>query len=321
MDSLRKNSNVSPALPVIIDCDPGIDDAFALALALQHPALDVLGVTTVAGNQTIDHVSRNALDLVEFYGFPEVPVAIGEHGPLRRQQVTANSHGSDGLGGRTLPSATAAPVSHDAVQFMIDRIQELPAGELTLIAIGPLTNLARLIERSPESISRVREVLIMGGGEHAGNMTPVAEFNFYADPDAAAIVLAADWPIRLFGLPLTWQSAVPAEVAARLAAMPGDVAAALSDWLGFYSAGEDTPDADGPSLHDAVVVAAAIDASLVRTEEVFATVETAGEWTYGENVIDRAGAYGKAANVQLGVTLDRDRFWTLMLDAVTALSK
>lgn len=303
-------------LPVIIDCDPGIDDAFALALALRHPALEVVGVTVVAGNRPIERTARNALDLVTFFGCPEVPVSIGEAQPLRREQISATSHGVDGLGGRHIPTTTVKPAAQAAIDFIVGGLEERAPGEVTIIAIGPLTNLARLIERAPHVVSRVREVILMGGGEHAGNVTPVAEFNFFADPEAAAAVLAAPWPIRLLGLPLTWQSAVPADKAHRLAAMSGDTASALSDWLDFYAKGETTPGADGPSLHDAVAVAAAIDPSLVVTERVFATVETAGEWTYGENVIDRSGAFGQAPNVEIGVALDRERFWQLLLDTI-----
>lgn len=312
--------NTEAPLPVLIDCDPGIDDAFALALALHHPRLNVVGVTTVAGNQTIEHVSRNALDLVSFFGRPDTPVCVGATAPLERKQITASSHGTDGLGGRQLPPSPRGFVGADGPGFIIRAIRQAhDAGDpLTIIAIGPLTNLATAAGRDPEIVSLVREVVIMGGGEHAGNMTPVAEFNFYADPEAAEQTLAAGWPIRLCGLPLTWQSAVPFEQAERLAALAGDMPEALSAWLKFYSRGETTPGADGPALHDAVAVAWAIDASIVESEPAFATCETKGFWTYGENVIDREGAYGKPANVTLGVTLDRDAFWNMLIGTVAA---
>lgn len=298
--------------PVLIDCDPGIDDAFALALAIRSPELDIAGVTVVAGNQTLNHVARNAANLVSFFGRPDIAVVTGAERPLQRDQITANSHGVDGLGGRRLAPSTNAP-RPGGVDFLVDQILSHPTGTLSVIAIGPLTNLALALQEQPSIATHVRQVIIMGGAGNAGNMTPVAEFNFFADPEAADVVLQAGWPIVLLPLNLTWQSAVTHTVAQRFAAAPGDRAQALNDWLHFYSEGEFTPGEDGPALHDAVAVAYAIDPHLVRTVPAFVAVETKGTWTYGESVIDTESSFGHPANVALGVELDRDKFWQLML--------
>lgn len=298
--------------PVLIDCDPGIDDAFALALAIQSPELHLAGVTVVAGNQTLDRVARNAANLVSFFGRPDLPVLTGAERPLLRDQITASSHGVDGLGGRLLARSPLAP-RDGGVDFLIDQILAHPAGTLSVIAIGPLTNLALALQKQPAIASHVRHVIIMGGADNAGNMTPVAEFNFFADPEAADIVLRGGWPIVLLPLNLTWQSAVTHDVARQFADAPHDRAQALNDWLHFYAEGEFTPGADGPALHDAVAVAYAVDADLVRTVPAFVAVETKGTWTYGESVVDTASCYGQPPNVALGVELNRDGFWRLML--------
>lgn len=301
---------------VLIDCDPGIDDAFALLLAVANPSINLVAVTTVAGNQTLDHVTRNALGLLSFFNAEHIPVAAGEAKPISHRQVTAQSHGETGLGGHQLPPGSARLSPVDGVTTIIDTLGTRPAKTVTLVAIGPLTNLARAVERDPAIAERVAEVVIMGGANNAGNMSPVAEFNFYADPEAADIVMRAGWPITMLGLNLTWQSAVPAKIQRHIDASPGPIAEAFSEWLTFYSRGEHTPDEDGPSLHDACAVAYVIDPSLVDTVPAFVAVETEGTWTYGESVVDLDGKYGETDNVNYGMTLDRDRFWDLILEAL-----
>lgn len=326
--SLNTSPPTVPAIQptrVLIDCDPGIDDAFALLLALHHPALEVVGVTTVAGNRPLEIVTQNARDLLHFYGRSDVPLAVGEEFPIHREQVTASVHGTDGIGDHEIPASPVPAVEEHGVDFLIRSIRDEAARTesdgLTVIAVGPLTNLARALERDPEIASLVREVVIMGGGENAGNITPAAEFNFFADPEAAAAVLAGGWPIRLCGLPLTLQSAAHRSSMREIAEMPGSVAAALSDWLNFYSKGQTEVGDDGPPLHDAVAVAAVIDPTLVGCEPVYSTVQTEKTSAYGENVVDRSGSPALTANVQLGVSLDHERFWELLLSVVRNVSR
>lgn len=310
MSSLKSSAKPKP---VLLDCDPGIDDAFAIFLALKSPEINLVGVTTVAGNQTLPTVSNNAQDLLAYFGSPQVPVAFGEARPLRRDPVVATSHGLTGLGGRTLPRVAGEPASRDGVGFLLDTVFAHRPGELTIVAIGPLTNLARALERRPDVAQHVHEVVIMGGANNAGNMSPVAEFNFFADPDAAACVLNADWKIRLLDLTLTWQSAVPRSIAQRLASTADPIAQTFSAWLDFYSQGETTPGADGPSLHDPCAMAAVIDPSLISTVPAFVAVETQSPWTLGESVVDTTGYFGREPNVQLGTTLNREGFWRLLM--------
>lgn len=301
---------------ILIDCDPGIDDAVALLLAVANPRVDLVGVTTVAGNRPIEQVTLNALQLLTLYGAQDVTVAAGSTMPLAREPVFAESHGETGLGGFALPDPSTTASAQDGVSFLIDTVMACEPGELTIIAIGPLTNLALAVQKEPAIAERVKRVVIMGGAALAGNMSPNAEFNFYADAEAAGIVLDAGWSVVLLGLNLTWQSAVPHQVLSAIADSDSKIARALEAWINFYAEGETTPDHDGPSLHDACAVAYVIDPTLVTTRDAFAAVSVSDPWTYGESVIDIDGHFKRPTNVQWGVTLDRERFWALVLDAM-----
>lgn len=302
---------------ILIDCDPGIDDALALMLAIASPSLELVGVTTVAGNRPLDVVTDNALSLLEFFGAPTVPVAAGADRPLVREPVTAVSHGDSGLGGFELPKPTHAVLAEHGVDFLIRTIFESDKGELTIVAIGPLTNLALALRREPAIAEHVKRVVIMGGAAGAGNMTPVAEFNFFADPDAAHEVLMGSWETIVFGLNLTWQSSTSAEVLTRIRAVEGEHARAVASWLSFYGLQESTPDEEGPSVHDACVIAWMIDPSLVTLTPARIDVETAGRLTYGESVVDFDSERSGAANTRWGTALDRERFWDLVVRSAT----
>lgn len=301
---------------IIIDCDPGIDDAIALMIAQANPACEILGVTTVSGNQSIDKVTSNALRLAEFFGIDDAPIARGAEAPLVRAAVHAASHGETGLGGWELPQA-GRPVSETgAVDFLLETVRAHPAGTITLVAVGPLTNVALALRADPTIASRLKRIVIMGGGLHAGNVTPNAEFNFYADAEAADEVLRSGADIVLLGLDLTWQSAVPRSITDEIATLTGPVARAVGAWLEFYAQLETTPGEDGPSIHDACAIAYVINPLLVATEAASVLVETEGRWTYGESVVDRRHRFGRDDNVQIGTVLDRDAFWRLVIDSL-----
>lgn len=301
---------------IIIDCDPGIDDAIALMIAQAHPACEILGVTTVSGNQTIDKITSNALRLAEFYGIDDAPIARGAEAPLVREAIQADSHGETGLGGWELPNATRQISEQGAVEFILDTVNSNPAGTVTVVAIGPLTNIALAFRADQGIAKRIKQIVIMGGGHHAGNMTPNAEFNFYADAEAADEVLRSGGNIVLLGLDLTWQSAVPQAVLAEIAALSSPVARAVAAWINFYAQIETTPGEDGPSIHDACAVAFVINPLLVATEPACVLVETQGRWTYGESVVDVDHRFERENNVQIGTILDRDGFWRLVIDSL-----
>ena len=237
---------------VILDCDPGIDDAFAIAFGCGHPGLELCGVTTVAGNVGLDRTTGNALAVLEFLGRKDVPVAAGSPVPLLRPFTDAHDvHGETGLGTASLPAPRGQPVAAHAVDFLIERIAAAP-GEVTLVATGPLTNIALAVRRHPPLVTQVADFVIMGGSASRGNVTPAAEFNIWCDPEAAAIVFAAGWRVTMAGLDVTHQALATAEVRDRLRPL-----GRLSDELllpglrGYQS----LADAAGQPVHDVCALA------------------------------------------------------------------
>lgn len=300
---------------VIIDCDPGIDDALAIALALTHPSINVLGITTVAGNRGLEQVTQNALDLADYLGSSDVAVAAGAPRPLSRDHVPAVVHGDTGLGGYDLARSSRSPQGN-AVDLIVDTVMERPAKSVTIVAIAPLTNLALALEQEPAIAERVERVVIMGGGRGVGNLSPVAEFNFYVDPDAAEAVLTGGWETYVLGLDLTWQAGVGPAQLGRVRSSRSYLAPALSAWMDYYARGETNPLGGGPAVHDVCAVAAVIDPSLIEFSAADVHVETLGHRSRGQSIVDIGGAFSGTTNTQWGVRLDRDRFWRLVLDTV-----
>lgn len=301
---------------IIIDCDPGIDDAIALMIAQADPRCNILGVTTVSGNQTLDKVTDNALKLAELFGIDEAPIVRGADAPLKRDAVHAQSHGETGLGGWELPEATRGESGASAAEFIVDTVAAHPADSVTIVAVGPLTNIALALRADPSLATRVKRIVIMGGGHNAGNMRPNAEFNFYADAEAADEVLRSGADIVLLGLDLTWQSAVLQPVRDEIASLTSPAAKAIGAWIEFYARVETTPGADGPSVHDACAIAYVLNPELVQTRSTCVLVETEGRWTYGASIVDDTNRFGIEDNVQIGTVLDRDGFWKLVLDSL-----
>jgi purine nucleosidase len=307
---------------IIIDCDPGIDDALALVFAHGHPELELRGITTVAGNVGLDQTTANALRVRDFAGMRDVPVTAGCPVPLQRPTLHARQvHGDSGLGAARLPPASSGPARGHAVDFLADTVGAEP-GQVTLIAIGPLANIALAVRRHPQLVSQVRDFVIMGGSAGRGNVTPAAEFNIAADPEAAAIVFGAGWTVTMIGLDVTSQARATAAVRARMRGL-GRLAddLLLPSLAGYRKTGHwpGSEHADGPPVHDVCAVARVAAPGLITCVPARVEVETAGRWTSGMTVTDFTAAAGDC-NAQVAVAIDTDGFWDLVLDAYTRVA-
>lgn len=301
---------------IILDCDPGHDDAIALLLAHGSPAIDLLAVTTVAGNQTIEKVTRNALAVAQIAGMLGVPVAAGCARPIVRQQETAaQTHGESGLDGPVLPAPTIAADPRHGVDLIIELLRANEPGSVTLVATGALTNLALVARLAPDVIGRVHEVVLMGGSLGGGNWTAAAEFNILVDPEAAHIVFDAGWPVTMVGLDATHQALATAEVVERIAAVGTGPARFVVELLEFFGGSyRETQGFASPPVHDPVAVARVIDPAVVPVVRVPIEVQRVGA-TAGMTLPDRRwGAAGGRTSAATG--LDHAAFWALVVDAL-----
>lgn len=307
---------------IILDCDPGHDDAVALLLAHADPRIDLLAVTTIGGNQTLEKVTRNALGILTLIGATDVPVAAGCTRPLLREmRVAAHIHGESGLDGVDLPAPTIALDRRHAVDVIVDTVMAHPPGEVRLVATGPLTNLALAARKEPAIVERVREVVLMGGGVHVGNATPVAEFNVLVDPEAAQIVFGAGWPVVMIGLDVTHEALATTAVAERIAQFDSPAAGLVGQLIAaFGRAYREVQGFDAPPVHDPCAVAYVIDPSIVSTRRAPLVVELRGEHTSGMTVADLRGDEPADCPTRVGLGLDVERFWDLVTDAVRRLS-
>jgi purine nucleosidase len=307
---------------IILDCDPGHDDAVALLLAQAHPAIELVAVTTVAGNQSLPKVTHNALGVATLAGVT-APVAAGAAGPLERTaSYAAEIHGESGLDGVVLPEASVALDPRNAVDVIIELVMSHEPGEITLVPTGPLTNIALAVQREPRIVERVREVVLMGGGARTGNITAVAEFNIWFDPEAADVVFSAGWPLVMAGLDVTHQALATPEVMARFRAEGGPKAAFMVDLLAeFGRRYDDVQGFESPPVHDPVAVAIVIDeeegGGHVRLVPAPIAIETAGRHTTGMTVVDlRPWAAGEVTHTAVALDLDTAWFWDLVAAAV-----
>jgi len=306
------------AIPVLIDCDPGHDDAIALLLALASPELEVLGVTTVAGNQTLEKTTANAIRVLEFVERGDVPVAAGADRPLVRDPfVAAHVHGETGLDGPELPPPRATPVSEHAVDFLASRLMEA-ASPVTLVPLGPLTNIALLLARYPGAVASVERVVLMGGSIGVGNVTPAAEFNIWADPEAAARVLDSGLDVTMVGLDVTHRALLMSDDAERLraAGRVGRMVAELYDFFHRYH--ELTYGFGGSPIHDALAVAHVIRPELLHTEHRHIAIECGSELTRGRTVVDLWKRTGIEPNAHAAVEVDAEAFIRLLLERLSS---
>lgn len=308
------------ALPVILDCDPGHDDAIALILALASPELKVLAVTTSAGNQTPGKTLNNALRILTLLGRDDIPVAAGAPKPLARELIIAdNVHGESGLDGPTLPDPAFAPVAMTALELMAKCLRESPE-PVTLVPTGPLTNIALLLAAHPELKSKIARIVLMGGAAGAGNWTPAAEFNIYVDPEAADMVFKSGIPITMCGLDVTHEAQVMDEDIERVRAITNPVAQCVAGLLDFFMIYHRDPKWGfaGAPLHDPCTIAWLLAPALFHGVECRVDIETGGTHTSGMTVVDRYGLTGKAANALVLLGLDRAGFIDLLVTRLRA---
>nr|WP_303769894.1 nucleoside hydrolase [Actinomyces oris] len=308
---------------ILLDCDPGHDDAVAMMLAWGNPSIELLGVTTVGGNQTLDKVTRNALSVATVVGMHDVPIAAGCRLPLVRPvEIAPDVHGDSGLDGVELPEPAVELDPRHGVDLIIETIMSNEPGTVTLVPTGPLTNIAMAARKEPRIVERVQEVVLMGGGYHVGNWSPVAEFNIKVDPEAAHIVFNEKWPIVMVGLDLTHQALATDEVAERIAAVPGSVSQfTLGLFTFFRKAYQDAQGFDFPPVHDPCTLAYLIDPTVVETVKVPVDVELNGSLTTGMTVADFRAPAPEDCHTKVATRLDAPRFWGLVVDAIDRIQK
>ena len=315
---------------VIVDCDPGHDDAFAIMLALKH--LDVLGITTVGGNQVLEKVTINALKILEVMDRLDVPVYIGHPGPMVVNLVTAPMfHGESGMDGPVLPPPNLKAQTQHGVDFIVDTI--MSTEEVTLVATGPLTNIAAAINREPRIVKRVNEISIMGGSVTFGNWTPAAEFNIFVDPEAAHKVFESGMHVKMCGINLTRQAILSTKELTDFEAIGSRVSKFCADLLRIFLASSSEFAGGGVSVHDPCAVAWLIDPTLFKAAEVHVSVELRGDSTRGMTVCDLrhlrgpdpavdllrmplAAFRGKAPNCEAALELDVQRFLKLIRETI-----
>lgn len=308
---------------IILDCDPGHDDVIALFLAYGSPDIDLLAVTTVVGNQTLDKVTYNALSVARVAGLAGVPIAAGCHRPLVRDiTVSGEIHGESGLDGPQLPEPVHQVQAQHAVDLIIETVMAHEPKTITLVPTGGLTNIAMAVRKEPALAERVKEVVLMGGGYYTGNYSPVAEFNIAIDPEAAHIVFNEAWPVLMVGLDLTHQAVATPEVVQRIAAIgtgPSHFVVELFEFFGQMY--REIQGFDAPPVHDPCAVAYVIDPSIMTTRLAPVDIELSGTLTTGMTVADLRAPAPPDCTTSVAMELDHGRFWDLVVDALERIGE
>jgi purine nucleosidase len=307
---------------IIIDTDPGQDDAAAIMLALASPEVELLAITAVAGNVPLKLTSLNARIVTEICGRSEVPVFAGADVPLKRKLVTAEHvHGKTGLDGVEIFEPARPLEQAHAVDFIIETLLGEPEKTITLCALGPLTNIAMAFERAPEIIGRVEQIVLMGGGYfEGGNITPSAEFNIYVDPEAAQMVFASGVPLTMLPLDVTHKVLTTRSRVARLRANGNRASTEMASMLEFFERfDEEKYGTDGGPLHDPTVIAWLIDPDMFTGRRCNVEIETGSELTLGATVVDWWKVTGRPENALVIGDVDSDRFFDLLIERLGRL--
>ncbi len=305
--------------PIILDCDPGHDDAIALLLALASPEVELVGVTTVSGNQTLDKTTANALRVLEFAGRSDIPVYAGADRPfVRARDVAAHVHGESGLDGPELPPPSRSTGAQHAVEFIADQIRARD-GKLTLVPTGPLTNVGLLCALHPDA--RPERIVLMGGSIGEGNRTPAAEFNIWADPEAAERVFAAGFETTMVGLDVTHRALIADSHTERMRAA-GRVGRMVAELMDFYARFHKAryPDLDGSPMHDPVCVAHIVDPTLMTVLDAQIEVDCSAGPSRGRTNVDwRGREHFGPPNAKVGVDIDGPAFAELVIERISSL--
>lgn len=305
--------------PILFDCDPGHDDAVALVMAHRSPAIELLGVTTTAGNAGIERTTRNALRILEYIGATDVPVAMGSVRPLTRPLMLGTADGPSGLEGSTyLPDPTMKPIPGHAVEFMAKVLRKAEA-PIDLLATAPLTNVALLIMKYPELRAKIKRLTWMGGAFYRkSEIISPTEFNAFCDPEAVGIVLESGIPITAVGLDVTRRVTVEEPQFALLDEMGTPLSRLVTDWLRYYDKLHRKTMNIGGAMHDPLALACLIDPTVITTRAVHVEVDLTGTWTFGATVADFWGQRGKANNVDIACDVDVEKFFGMMFGLLRA---
>lgn len=298
---------------IILDCDPGHDDAIAIMLAARSPLIDLLGITVVAGNQTLEKTVTNALNVCQYLGI-DVPVYAGCGQPMiRDKQIIADDiHGESGLDGPVFPPLTRRAEAQHAVNYLVDRLLNSD-GDITVVTTGPTTNLAMAMRLCPEIVPKIREIVLMGGTYQLGNMTPAAEFNILADGDAAHVVFTCGREIQMMTLDVTRKVLCLPSVMERMSRVPTRAGRLFIDIMTFFNKTQKQVFGwEGGPLHDPVTIAYLIDPTVVTTRHVFTQVDIRSEQSYGRTNCDFFHYSGKQPNSYLSVDIDVAKFWDII---------
>ena len=299
---------------IILDCDPGHDDAVAIMLAAINPKIELLGITVVAGNQKLEKTVNNALKVCNHLNL-DVPVYSGMSRPMIREQLIADDiHGETGLDGPKFEELKIKAEDKHAVNFIIDTLMNSDE-KVTLVPTGPLTNIGMAIRFEPRIIEKINRIVLMGGSYQLGNMTPAAEFNILADPDAAHIVFSSGVKVVMMGLDLTRQASATKEVVEKIKSLNNKASKLFVDLMEFFAASQKNVYGwSAPPVHDPTTIAYIIDPECIEVKPMFCEIELWSERSYGRTLCDYFGILKKEPNVDVAVKLDFDRFWNLIYE-------
>jgi len=299
---------------IILDCDPGHDDAVAIMLAAINPKIELLGITVVAGNQKLEKTVNNALKVCNHLNL-NVPVYSGMSRPMIREQLIADDiHGETGLDGPKFEELKIKTENKHAVNFIIDTLMNSDE-KITLVPTGPLTNIGMAIRFEPKIIEKINRIVLMGGSYQLGNMTPAAEFNILADPDAAHIVFSSGVKLVMMGLDLTRQASATKEVVEKIKSLNNKASKLFVDLMEFFAASQKNVFGwTAPPVHDPTTIAYIIDPECIEVKPMFCEIELWSERSYGRTLCDYFGILKKKPNVDVAVKLDFDRFWNLVYE-------
>lgn len=308
-------------IKIILDCDPGHDDAVAITMACKHPKIDLLGITVVAGNQTLEKTSRNALNLVQYLG-TQVPVYAGCGRPMIREKiVAADIHGTTGLDGPVFPPLERSLEPEHAVNFIIRILMESD-GDITMVTTGPMTNLAMAIRMEPRIVDKIRRIVLMGGSYTNGNVTPAAEFNIIADADAAYVCFTAGRPITMIGLDVTRKVLCYPNIVERMGKVGNKASQLFVDLMAhFCKSQKEVFGWEGGPLHDPCTIAWLIDPTVITTKPMNAQVDIRSTSSYGRTNCDFFGYQKLPATADVAVDVDVEKFWNIVEDTLKLYSE